>query len=295
MRLVSVLKETHVVLPLRASTVREAVLELGERLVETGAFVNIEPLEAQLEAERVRDIVRAGDHALIAHMRTREVDELAVALGVTEAPLPDAPGRAEGTARVVALVVGPAHQADKYLQMVAALTRITRDEQVTKRIIEATEPEAVLSVPQLRDLELPPRLAVRDVMSHRTFRVYADTPLDELMALMARHRLRAVPVVADEREVVGIVTDRDLLGYLMPRVLRAGEEEEGAEEQRTVKRTVPVREIMSRSVMCVAEEQSVADVASIMVNKDVERFPVVREGRLSGFLTRGDIIRKLFG
>jgi hypothetical protein len=32
-----------------------------------------------------------------------------------------------------------------------------------------------------------------------------------------------------------------------------------------------------------------------MINKDVEQLPVVSEGRLSGFLTRSEMIRKLFG
>ena len=48
-------------------------------------------------------------------------------------------------------------------------------------------------------------------------------------------------------------------------------------------------------VLCVAPEQPIAEVASLMSNKDVERVPVVREGRLVGFLTRGDIVRKLIG
>jgi CBS domain-containing protein len=50
---------------------------------------------------------------------------------------------------------------------------------------------------------------------------------------------------------------------------------------------------MTRQVLCVAPEQSLADVAALMTNKDVERVPVVRGGRLVGFLTRGDIVRKL--
>jgi len=33
----------------------------------------------------------------------------------------------------------------------------------------------------------------------------------------------------------------------------------------------------------------------LMINKDVVRVPVVRDGRLVGFLTRGDIVRKLLG
>jgi CBS domain-containing protein len=56
-----------------------------------------------------------------------------------------------------------------------------------------------------------------------------------------------------------------------------------------------VRDVMSRKVMCVAPEQPIAEVASLMSNKEVDRVPVVREGQLVGFLTRGDIVRKLIG
>jgi CBS domain-containing protein len=52
---------------------------------------------------------------------------------------------------------------------------------------------------------------------------------------------------------------------------------------------------MTRQVMGVAPEQPLAEVASLMLNKDVDRVPVVKDGRLVGFLTRGDIVRKLLG
>jgi CBS domain-containing protein len=56
---------------------------------------------------------------------------------------------------------------------------------------------------------------------------------------------------------------------------------------------LPVREAMSRSVLCLSDEQPLADVASLMNSKDVDRFPVVRDGVLVGFLTRADLIRRL--
>jgi CBS domain-containing protein len=52
---------------------------------------------------------------------------------------------------------------------------------------------------------------------------------------------------------------------------------------------------MDRSVLCLAEDQSVADVAALMLSREVDRFPVTRDGALVGFLTRGDIVRKLLG
>ncbi|MDP9349877.1 MAG: CBS domain-containing protein, partial [Gemmatimonadota bacterium] len=152
----------------------------------------------------------------------------------------------------------------------------------------------VLSIPEVRDLTIQPRLTVRDVMTPRVYRVSPDTPVRELLEMVSAHGVRAIPVVGEDREVLGVVTDRDLLRHLLPATLRAGGEGEkartgmGGEEPR-------VRDIMTRSVMCISEDQALTEVASLMVNKDVERLPVVSEGKLTGFLTRGDILRKLFG
>ena len=57
----------------------------------------------------------------------------------------------------------------------------------------------------------------------------------------------------------------------------------------------PVREIMTRSVLCVSEDLGVNEVASMMINKDVEQVPVVQAGAITGMVARVDIIRKLFG
>jgi CBS domain-containing protein len=58
-------------------------------------------------------------------------------------------------------------------------------------------------------------------------------------------------------------------------------------------RALPVKDVMARAVLCLSEEQTLADVANLMNNKDVDRFPVVREGVVVGFLTRADLIRRL--
>ena len=44
---------------------------------------------------------------------------------------------------------------------------------------------------------------------------------------------------------------------------------------------------MARSVLCLAEDQTLSDVANLMSSKDVDRFPVVREGKVVGFLDPG--------
>ncbi|HJS48522.1 MAG TPA: CBS domain-containing protein, partial [Gemmatimonadales bacterium] len=56
-----------------------------------------------------------------------------------------------------------------------------------------------------------------------------------------------------------------------------------------------VGDVMTRRVLCVAEDETVGEVAQLLVAKGLDRVPVVREGALSGFLTRADLVRRLLG
>jgi len=297
MRLLEVLPPEHILAPLATESLRAAVVSLVQRLVETGAIARPDLLDLLLADQRIRDVVHVGDRVLLPHLRTDAVDRLVVAMGIS--PRPISPSTRDGggdRGNIVVLVLAPPAAASHYLQVVAALARALRSDTVVDRLVHAASPEEVLSLPEIRELAVQPRLAVRDVMTQRVHRIYPDTPVRELLEVMAHHQLKAVPVVGEKREVLGVVTDRDLLRHLMPLIGRLGEGEKlGADDPEQALYATPVREIMSRSVMCISEDQTLPEVVSSMINKDVERLPVVHEGRLTGFLTRADVLRKLFG
>jgi CBS domain-containing protein len=296
MRLIEVLRPEHILAPLKAETYQEALHSLVQRLVETGALSQPRPLERLTTSDPVKDVVHIGDRVLLPHLRTDAVESLVVAIGVAPAPLRPGPSVRDATEQVIVLVLAPPSAANRYLQMVAALARALRNDAVVEQLVGARSAEEVLAIPAIHDLTVQPRLTVRDIMTPRVYRVSADTPVSELLEVMSRHDLKAVPVVGEKREVLGMVTERDLLRFLLPQIVQqgAGERPEGVAPERRPGET-RVRDIMTRSVMCISEDQGVAELASIMVNKDVERLPVVSEGQLTVFLTRGDILRKLFG
>ncbi|MEN8374858.1 MAG: CBS domain-containing protein [Gemmatimonadota bacterium] len=128
-------------------------------------------------------------------------------------------------------------------------------------------------------------LTAGDVMTRRYPSVAADAPLTAAVERMLEHEVRAIPVVGEKDEVLGMVSSRDVLEALLPELGREPDEEGEAGV---------VRDIMSRTVLCVPEDLAVTDVANMMINKHVEQVPVVRDGRLAGVLTRSDIIRNLF-
>ena len=286
MQFIDLLPRAHVIVPLQAGTLAEASAALVRALGAAGAVDAPETVEQWLLERRPGEVVNLVPGVALPHYRTDQVDRLTVALGVAPRPLDG-----ESPARIVALILAPHEAATLYLQTVAALARLFRDDTVARAMLAARAPDDILAIPQLRELRLAPRLTVRDIMIHSLAGVPADMGIRDAVDLMIRKRLRAMPVVGEKREVLGIISEWDVMRGLLPQIPRAGDDEKPRPEGSSLK----VRDVMTRSVLCVSEDMALDEAANLMINKDVEQFPVVREGKLTGFLTRGDIIRKLFG
>lgn len=290
MKLADLLPREHVVVPLDAETLTDALSTLMRRIAESGAVRERAMLEDSLIDRTVSDVVLIGRDVAFPHWRTRAVDHVVLALGVATHPLriPDTDAAAP---RIIVLVVAPPEQTTLYLQTVSALAGLLRQDGVVADLLAARSPDDVLAIASLARVELKARLTVRDLMV-QSESVAPDTPARKAVDLMVRERVRALPVINDKQEVLGIVSEWDVMRGLMPQVPRTKSDDEKAAASTA---QLTVRDIMTRSVLCVSGDLGIEEAASIMVNKNLEHFPVVREGKLTGFLSRSNIIRKLFG
>lgn len=145
------------------------------------------------------------------------------------------------------------------------------------------DPDEILRIIESRlfsDMEIKTLVRVEDVFHHLTYRIYPDTPVTEVQHLMMRRRISYVPVIGKEHEMLGVITVRDLLTHGLP----GGHGP--AERSRLV-----ARDIMKRSVLCVSEDESLAEASRSIIARDVSQLPVVREGELVGFLDREAVLR----
>jgi CBS domain-containing protein len=295
-RLTELLRADRVVIPLEERSLADAVWVLVERLAATGIVDDPEAVRARIAELRGEDLVAHAGRAFIAHYRTEAAHELGVAVGI--APDLIARDAAEGeappqTARLIVVLLAPPRLAGRYLQALGALSRVLSHPEAVERIVEVRSAEGLLAEEVLRDVVLAPQLLVRELMTDRPRSTHPDTPLREAARDMVRSGIGALPVIESGGRLVGMLSERELmrhmlsftsLGVSVPRPQSAVER---------ARRTV--RDVMTRQVLCVSPDQPLAEVASLMTNKDVDQLPVVEEGRLVGFLTRGDIVRKLIG
>ena len=132
-------------------------------------------------------------------------------------------------------------------------------------------------------------MKVREIMTRDVTTAPPGMTLEAAAEMLARRRLRAMPVIDDEGHVLGMLTDRLLISRLLPALERAAASGPAAGDPAAGE----VRDVMERTVMCVKDDEPLANVVRLMLDREIERLPVVREGQLVGFLTRGDIIRRL--
>lgn len=301
MKLQDVVELQHVVVPLTAQTVRDATERLAERLIASGVVPEAKRLLAVIRNAWPEDMVTVGEHAFLPHFRTEAARKLATAVGVSLSPVrwDKDPNR---SARIVILIIAPPRETPTYLQVVGAFARLLSDPGTVLSMLAAKTAEQLVQVGALQNVELPSHLAVRDLMTPHVLSVRPEQRLGEVARLMMDRDVRALPVVDDNGSLVGMVTHRELLKYLIPDYLqkttsgkfRALPASLVAGAHSSVDpRGLAVKDVMSRAVLCVSEDQTLSDVANLMNNKDVDRFPVVREGIVVGFLTRADLIRRL--
>jgi CBS domain-containing protein/mannitol/fructose-specific phosphotransferase system IIA component (Ntr-type) len=290
MQLARLLPAEHIAAPLEATTLRAALTELVGRIYISGAVRDRAAAENALDARR--DIVALTPDVVLPHYRTDAVEQLLIGLGTAPDGLDATDMGLYTRPRVVGLILAPRETTTLYLQAVAVLARLLRDPERVDRIIAATTAADVLRQAGIAEVRLQPRLAVRDIMIHGVQSVTPATPLRHAVDLMVRARMRALPVVGEKQEVLGVITEWDIMRGLLPQIPRAGQD---APAEPVIPEAMSVKDIMTRSVLCVSEELGIEEAANMMINKDVEQFPVTSEGKLTGFVTRGDIIRKLFG
>lgn len=282
----------QIVAPLEATSFAEALDELGAFAARQPNVVERDRLLKEIAGLGAEDTIALGGGAFLPHLRSDAVEGTVSVLGITEAPLrvPVESGE-ESRGRIFALVAASRDDGAAYLEQVATLAHLLRREGVVDRILEAGSAEAIAGLEAIREVPRVQKLSVVDVMEPVSQRVYPDMDLNEVARLMSRGRHTGLPVVNKRDEIVGMISEKDLIRAFLPGYLRVFESGEESGERATSGKTV--KDVMSKAVLCLPTDASISEAASIIVNKNVDPLPLTREGRWVGLISRRSLIRKL--
>ena len=140
-------------------------------------------------------------------------------------------------------------------------------------------------------------------MNFPVITVGPETTLAEVARLLDQHKISGVPVLDASGQLVGMISEHDLIlasqrvqltrlrdpfVWVSPHTslddivsFRRGLAQVGQ---------IRVEEVMTRKLATVDEEDCLEMVAQLMGRRKINRVPVLREGRLVGIISRGDLI-----
>lgn len=140
-------------------------------------------------------------------------------------------------------------------------------------------------------------MKVSDVMTNDVIVVSPQTPLREVARILSDSRISGVPVVNETGACIGVVSERDLLAKQLSRPLSHrsplewifGEMLDPEEARRRAATTAA--EAMSSPAVTIAADRPLREAAAVMIDRDMNRLPVVDSGKLVGIVSRADLVR----
>ena len=133
------------------------------------------------------------------------------------------------------------------------------------------------------------KYTLKGIMTDHVLTVHPQTTLKDIAHLFLRYRISGVPVVDDQKKIVGIITATDLFD-LLKMVIR----DSGAEHVFESGYMLTANDIMVREVMTIHEDTPLEDVIDVMISKNIHTLPVVRDTDVVGIVGRRDILNAVF-
>lgn len=136
-------------------------------------------------------------------------------------------------------------------------------------------------------------IKVSDIMTFGVATIRAETPLLEALNLMRAHRIAGLPVVDQDGNLIGLVSEADFFGddsadCLVASLLELDQPGRNAQLRQRV-----AAGVMKTQPPVIDGNVPVAEAAHMIAHRHVDRLPVVDAGKLVGMLSRTDLLNYL--
>ncbi|MCE1245248.1 MAG: CBS domain-containing protein [Firmicutes bacterium] len=146
-------------------------------------------------------------------------------------------------------------------------------------------------------------MKAKNIMEKNIVTISPDMPVKEVAKLLAEKDLTAVPVVDAKNDIIGIVSEADLIYRVAHPHLPAHVEllggviylENPFELKQEMKKLTAITagQIMTDKVLTITEDADIEDIATLMIEQDINGVPVIGEEGLVGIVTRHDLVLAL--
>ena len=139
-----------------------------------------------------------------------------------------------------------------------------------------------------------------DVMVSNVITVGPDATVQEVAGLLLKNRISAVPVVSQSGDILGIVSEGDMLRRVESHTLRHRSwwlrlltADTELRNEFVKSHSHKVVDVMTRKVLTVSPETPLGEIASVLERNGIKRVPVVKDGKLVGIVSRANLLQAI--
>jgi CBS domain-containing protein len=146
-------------------------------------------------------------------------------------------------------------------------------------------------------------IKAKDIMTKDVRTVGTSTTVEDLARILVERKISGTPVVNEKDELIGIVTENDLIRknkkFHIPTIIRLFDafimlgSKSRIEQEIKEMAAVTVEDIYRKEVVTVGEDTPVDEIATIMSERNIHLVPVVKGRKIKGIIGKIDIIKGL--
>jgi len=293
----------------QGTRVEETARKMIELIAGSDSSIDSEAVYQLVLARKRCGVMLLQPSVAVVHVRIDGLQGLRMALATSHDGQVCCPDREDfvcaetqsAPANLVVLILAPADDPAIYLRAVATLSTICRREGFVEFLITLDTPELVWKTIAETGAALPEYVAARDIMRSDFARLRDTDSLYSAIDLFCREGVSELPVVDADGDLVGIVSEEELIRLCLPEYITWMEDlspilnfEPFAEILRR-EATMPVMEIMvfADRYATVDGATPAIQVAKVMMRRDVRQVLVVDDKKLLGIITIQDLIQKV--
>jgi len=142
-------------------------------------------------------------------------------------------------------------------------------------------------------------MLIKEIMSRDVITIPSDASLQDVGRTLKEKRISGVPIVNDNGSIVGIITVTDLLRilgqiYQWKIIETEIPELKLSEIFEKEKSKAKVRDVMTKNVFTLKEDDTINDVFRMMFKKKIHTIPITKDGKLVGIVGKRDIVYSCF-
>jgi len=298
MRLANILDEDLIVCNMSATRKQEAIELLLDRVKTKYPHHDYDAiLQSIVDREEIEN-TSYGRGVAFPHARTDAVDEMYIAVGISKKGLDDKTPDGKPL-HVICLMLTPSNIAKLYLQTLSAFASFARHPGNLERVIEAKSPGGVIDAIWESNVTVDKEITAKDLMRREVVAVTPEDSLKNVANRMFKHRLSALAVVDEDGNLLGQITDKELIQAALPDFktlisnLNYSMDVEPFEELLKKEDKIKVKQLYTTDQEVVTRTTKIVEVAAMMLFKDLRRVFVTDGDKLVGVLLRKDIVHMI--